>query len=464
MMSVYLIGVCGTAMATLAVLLRQRGYEVRGSDEHVYPPMSDLLADHGIALMSGYRSEHISDDVDLVVIGNAVSRGNPEVEAVLERKLRYASLPEMIRNEFLWEGRSIVVAGTHGKTTTAFMVAWVLTEAGIDPAFLIGGISRNFDTSGRLGTGNIFVVEGDEYDSAFFDKTAKFLKYMPDVAIVNNIEFDHADIYRDLDELRVTFRRFVQLIPRTGRLIISADDPEARALAEEAPCPVETFGLDPSATWRAGNISHGTVETTFDLLRDGASVTRVALPMLGTFNVRNALGALAAATAVGAELDVTAGALNGFCGVKRRLEVRGVVADVTVYDDFAHHPTAVRETLAAMRATNPSGRVWAVFEPRSATSCRRVFQRAFAESLQLADEVVIAAVHRTGIPVGERLSERELVDDLQAVGIAARFVPTVDGVVSVVVEEARVGDQIVVMSNGGFEGIHGRLLEGLATR
>ena len=464
MKNVHLIGVCGTAMATLAVLLRERGYNVRGSDEHVYPPMCDLLTERGIVLLPGYRAEHISDDLNLVVIGNAVSRGNPEVEAVLERKLRYASLPELMRNEFLWHARSIVVAGTHGKTTTAFMVAWVLTEAGHDPSFLVGGVSRNFETSGRLGTGESFVIEGDEYDSAFFDKTAKFLKYLPDVVIVNNLEFDHADIYRDLDELRLAFRRLVRLIPRNGRLLVSADDAEALALADAAHCPVETFGLDGSAQWMATNLSHGAEETRFEVVREGSVVAHVALPILGAFNVRNAIGAMAGAAARGIDPQVTAGALATFRGVKRRLEVRGVVAGITVYDDFAHHPTAVRETLAGLRAADPPGRIWALFEPRSATACRRVFQDAFAESFRLAHNVVIAAVHRSGIPAAERLSEGKLVSDLIAAGVKARFVPTVDEVVSVVVEEAQAGDQIVVMSNGAFEGIHDRLLQGLSAR
>ena len=464
MKTIHLIGVCGTAMATLAVLLKQRGFDVRGSDQHVYPPMSQFLIDSGIRLLDGYRSEHISSDLDLVVVGNAISRGNPELEAVLDRRVRYASLPEMLRNEFLWKARSVVVAGTHGKTTTGFMLAWTLSQAGVDPSFLIGGISRNFGTSGHLGTGDVFVVEGDEYDSAFFDKTAKFLKYLPEVVVVNNIEFDHADIYRDLDELRSTFRRLVRLVPRGGRLILNADDREARSLAAEAPCAVETCGLEVPADWQASNIEYGASGTVFDVLRLGTPVTHVTMPVLGAFNVRNALGSMAAAAAVGVAPEATAQALQSFRGVKRRLEIRGAVGEVTVYDDFAHHPTAVRETLAAMRATMPAGRVWALFEPRSATACRRVFQQQFAEALRLADEVVVTEVHRKDIPESERLSERELVADLTAAGVAARFVPTVDDVVAVVVEDARPGDQIIAMSNGGFGDIHDRLLAALAAR
>ena len=464
MKTVHLIGVCGTAMATLAVLLKQRGFDVRGSDQHVYPPMSQFLIDSGITLLDGYQSGHISNDLDLVVVGNAISRGNPELEAVLDERLRYASLPEVVRNEFLWSARSVVVAGTHGKTTTAFMLAWTLTEAGVDPSFLIGGISRNLGTSGHLGTGDVFVVEGDEYDSAFFDKTAKFLKYLPEMVVVNNVEFDHADIYRDLDELRVTFRRLVRLVPRGGRLILNADDREARSLGAEALCGVETCGLESPADWQAVNIEYGASETAFDVIRRGEPVTHVTMRVLGAFNVRNALGSMAAAAAVGVAPEVTAQALQSFRGVKRRLEVRGVEDQVTVYDDFAHHPTAVRETLSAMRATMPSGRVWALFEPRSATACRRVFQKQFAESLRLADEVVVTEVHRKDIPESERLSERELVADLSAAGVAARFVPTVDDVVAVVVEDAQPGDQIIAMSNGGFGGIHDRLLAALAAR
>ena len=464
MKKVHLIGICGTAMATLALLLKQRGYQVTGSDAHVYPPMSDLLHEHGIQLTTGYAAAHVAPDSDLVVIGNAVSRGNPEVEVVLERKMRYASLPEVVRNELLWERRSLVVSGTHGKTTTAFMLAWILTEAGVDPSFLIGGISRNLGTSGRLGAGPDFVIEGDEYDSAFFDKTAKFLKYLPEVVVVNNIEFDHADIYRNLDELRVAFRRLVRMIPRTGRLIVSADDGETVDLASDGdtPCPVETFGLEASADWCAREIAYGSTETSFDVVRGGVVTARVTTPVLGDFNVRNALGAIAVAAAVDVDPEQSAQALATFLGVKRRLEIRGVVRDVTVYDDFAHHPTAARETLLGLRAAGGAGRLWAVFEPRSATACRRIFQQEFAHAFQHADEVVVAAVQRTAIPDDDRLSEQELVDDLRASGVSARFELTVDAVVSVVAANATAGDRVVVMSNGGFGGIHQKLLAALA--
>lgn len=462
MRKVHLIGVCGTAMATVAVLLKERGLEVRGSDEHTYPPMSDLLAQHGIQPFEGYSSDHITSDLDLVVVGNAVSRGNPEVECVLERRVRYCSLPEIVRDEFLWQRSPVVVTGTHGKTTTAFMTALALSESGIDPGFLIGGVSKDFLTSGSLGNGKPFVIEGDEYDSAFFDKTAKFLKYTPNIVVVNNIEFDHADIYSDLKELRLAFTRLVNLIPRDGQLFLCADNTEAVRLAASARCAVETFGLEASADWRADNLRHESTSTSFDVVHNGRPVGRVNLPLLGVFNVRNALGSLAAAVSAGAtELDVIE-ALMKFRGVRRRLELCGVARGVAVYDDFAHHPTAVRETLEGLRAAAFARRIWVVFEPRSATACRKVFQWEFVEALQLADEVIIADVYRTGMPDGERLSEGELVSSLSQRGVSARHVSGTDSIVSLLSSEARDGDLVVIMSNGDFEGIHGRVLNRLS--
>ena len=460
MKRVHLIGICGTAMATAAVMLKQLGFEVGGSDEHVYPPMSGVLAAAGIAPLEGYRSEHVTEDLDLVVVGNAVSRGNPEVETVLDRRLRYCSLPELVRDTFLRGRRPIVVAGTHGKTTTSFMTAWALNAAGADAGYLVGGVARDLEASGRVG-GGPFVIEGDEYDSAFFDKTAKFLKYLPDIVVVNGIEFDHADIYRDLDELRVAFRRLVRLVPRRGRLLLAVDEPEALALADGAPCPVETFGFDAGADWRAERISYGPRTTAFDVTLRGQPAGRVVLPLLGAFNVRNALGAAAAAVGAGAPAGAVLEALGRFRGVRRRLEERGVARGITVYDDFAHHPTAVRETLQALRQAD-GGRLWAVFEPRSATACRRVFQREFAEALALADRVVVADVFRSDLPPAERLSESALAADLERRGVAAHHVPQVAEIVAHVADAAQPGDRVVIMSNGGFGGIHERLLAALA--
>ena len=464
MKAVHLIGICGTGMATLAVLLKQRGFSVQGSDEHVYPPMSDFLLEHGIGVLDGYRTENITKSLDLVVVGNAVSRGNLEVEAVLDNRIRYASFPEVVRNEFLWSRRPVVISGTHGKTTTASMLALILTYAGVDPSFLIGGISPNLSTSGRIGQGNVFVIEGDEYDSAFFDKTAKFLKYLPEVLVINNLEFDHADIYQDLDELRLAFRRLVGLVSSQGLVIVNADDSETQALGRQSTGTVQTFGFGSTATWQASQIEYRAGMTTFDLVLNNEKAMQVAMPVIGAFNVRNALGAMAAANGVGVVPEESAEALRRFRGVKRRLEVRGVVGDVTIYDDFAHHPTAVRETLAAMRSISKSGRVWALFEPRSATSCRRVFQEEFADSLRLADCVIVTQVYRKNILESDRLSELQLVSDLRSVGVDATFAPTIDEVVSIVAESALPGDHVVAMSNGGFGNIHEKLVVALESR
>ena len=461
-MKVHLIGICGTAMAILAAMLKEGGHDVGGSDQHVYPPMSDFLAARGIPCADGFDASHVAADVDLVVIGNAVSRGNPEVEAVLDRGLRYRSLPEMVRETWLWDHRSIVIAGTHGKTTTASLVAWLLTEGGRDPSFLIGGVTGNFESSYRLGRGREFVIEGDEYDSAFFDKSAKFLKYLPDIAVVGNLEFDHADIYADFEAIRVAVRRLVTLLPRRGLLLVGADSPAALEMGAGAPCRVETFGMAGGADWRATAVEPGPDGTALTVEHRGALFGRVRMPLVGAFNVRNVLAAVAVARTVGLEASTIAGAVSRFAGVRRRLEIRGRERGVTVYDDFAHHPTAVRETLAGLRAAFPSRRIWALFEPRSATACRRVFQAAFAEAFDDADEAIVWRVYRSTLPTAERLSEPELAAAIRDRGGCARYLPELSDIVRVVAEEARDGDLVVAMSNGAFGGIHGRLLEALA--
>ena len=452
-------------MATLAALLKRRGFDVQGSDQNVYPPMSDFLAAEQIPIVSGYAAAHITDDIDRVVVGNAISRGNPELEAVLERKVRYCSLPEAIREHFLWQARSIVVAGTHGKTTTTSLTGWLLAHAGADPTVLVGGIALNFGDGGssyRVGAGGEFVIEGDEYDSAFFDKTAKFLKYLPDVAVINNVEFDHADIYADLDAVLLAFRRLVNLVPKNGLLLLGADSPHAAALATAAVSPVQTFGLAAGTTWRAVNVNQADGRTRFDVLRGGQPFGRFDSPMLGVHNVRNALAAIAVGAFVGIEAEVLAEGLRQIKGIKRRQEIVGVAGGVTVMDDFAHHPTAVHETLAALRAGYPGRRLWAVFEPRSASSCRRVFQDDFAAAFGSADEVVIAGVFRSSLPESERLSAETLVQDLGARGQRARYIPEVDAIIATLVAERRDGDVVVLMSNGGFGGIHRRLLQALS--
>jgi UDP-N-acetylmuramate: L-alanyl-gamma-D-glutamyl-meso-diaminopimelate ligase len=462
---IHLIGICGTAMATLAALLKSRGHDVRGSDQNVYPPMSDFLAAEEIPTMMGFSADHVTSDVDLVVVGNAISRGNPELETVLERKIRYCSLPEAIRDYFLWGSRSVVIAGTHGKTTTTALTGWLLTYGKRDPTVLVGGIALNLGEEGssyRVGGGRDFVIEGDEYDSAFFDKTAKFLKYLPDVAVVNNIEFDHADIYPDLDAVRQAFRRLVNLVPRNGLLLLGADSPDAAALRERAASPVETFGMNEDSTWQAHDVAHADGMTRFEVRRRGQPFGRFESPLLGLHNVRNALAAIAVANYVGIDPTAIVDGLRRFRGIKRRLETVGIEDDVTVLDDFAHHPTAVRETLAALRGGYPERRIWAVFEPRSASSCRRVFQDDFARAFDAADEIVIAGVFRSGLPESERLSPDLLVDDLHRNGQHARYIPEVDEIVSTIVAEHRHGDVVVLMSNGGFGGIHRKLLQALA--
>ena len=464
MQRIHLIGICGTAMGTLAAMLKARGHDVRGSDQQVYPPMSDFLRQQGIVLLEGYRPEHIVAELDLVIVGNAISRGNPELEEVLDRKIRYCSLPEAIRDHFLWAARSVVIAGTHGKTTTTSLAGWLLTHGGADPSVLIGGIAENFDGSYRLGGGREFVIEGDEYDSAFFDKTAKFLKYLPDIAVVANIEFDHADIYPDLDAIRLAFRRFVNLVPRRGLLLLGADNADALALQTSARCRVETFGLADGATWQAHDLKVSESATSFSVRREGTPIGTFTVPLLGAYNVRNALAAIAVGAAVGLNTDTLAEGLRTFRGVRRRMQHRGTASGVMVYDDFAHHPTAIEETLAGVRSAHPTRRIWAIFEPRSATSCRRVFQSDFARALGRADRVILPAVFRSTLPDDQRLSAEAVVNELTAAGVDARYIPKTADIVETVARDARDGDLVIVMSNGGFDDIHQKLLDALGAR
>jgi UDP-N-acetylmuramate: L-alanyl-gamma-D-glutamyl-meso-diaminopimelate ligase len=451
-------------MATLAAMLKRKGHDVRGSDQDVYPPMSDFLASEQIPTLVGYTPEHITGDLDLVVIGNAISRGNAELEEVLDRKIRYCSLPEAIREHFLWGARSIVIAGTHGKTTTTSLAGWLLIHGGVDPSVLVGGIARNLGGQGssyQIGQGRDFVIEGDEYDSAFFDKTAKFLKYLPDIAVINNVEFDHADIYADFDAVALAFRRLVNLVPRRGLLLVGADSPGARALVDKAVSRVQTFGTGEDVDWQAHDLESAGPATRFCVRRNGSPFGCFEVPLVGAHNVRNALAAIAVATEVGISAERIADGLRAFAGVKRRLEVVGVVDGVTVYDDFAHHPTAVAETLAGLRASNPSARIWAVFEPRSASSCRRVFQDDFAHAFAGADEVLIAPIFRSKLSDAERLSVPQLVRDLNARGQSAREADSIEDIVAGIAKEHRPGDLVVLMSNGGFGGIHQKLLRAL---
>ena len=423
-------------------MLKARGHDVQGSDHAMYPPMSDYLVREAITTFDGYRPQHITPEIDIVVVGNAISRGNPELEEVLDRKIRFVSLPELIRDQFLWSARSVVVAGTHGKTTTTALTGWLLAAGGLDPSVLVAGIAVNFDGSYRLGSGREFVIEGDEYDSAFFDKTAKFLKYLPDIAVIGNLEYDHADIYPDMESLRTAFRRLLASVPRRGLVVIGADSPEALRLASLARCEVVTFGTDAEADWRVAVA--GRQRTASWVSTSRARVSRTAdfeSPLYGAHNVRNALAALVVGDAVGLSAAEMAQGLASFRGVRRRMELRGVAKGVSVFDDFAHHPTAILETLRGARWSNPGRRLWAIFEPRSATSCRRVFQddfaRAFIESG--ADEIVLPDVFRASLPPEERLSVDELVKAVDGDGRRARHIPTVDEIVRTVADEARTG-------------------------
>jgi UDP-N-acetylmuramate: L-alanyl-gamma-D-glutamyl-meso-diaminopimelate ligase len=462
---VHLIAICGTGMGSLAGLLAASGREVTGSDQAVYPPMSTLLARLGIRVMKGYRTENLAAPPDLVVVGNVLSRGNPEIEALLESGIPYVSMPEALHRFFLRGRHPLVVAGTHGKTTTTSLAAWALLQAGRDPSLLAGGVAKDFKGGFRLGTGETFVIEGDEYDTAFFDKEPKFLHYTPQTAILTSVEFDHADIFRDLDQVREAFRKFAALIPPDGLLAACGDDTGALAVAREARCRVVRYGLEEGADLR------GTVEavtpagTRFHAHRQGTSLGRFSIPLPGAHNVRNALGVMAVCLDRGLEVEALREALPRFGGVARRQEVRGEADGVLVIDDFAHHPTSLGETIDAVRAQYAGRRVWAIFEPRSNTSRRKVHQKEYAESLARAEVVIIAGVENPGkIPEAERLSPKAVATALRGLGREAHYIERVDGIVAHAAGQARPGDVLLVMSNGSFGGIHEKLLETLRRR
>jgi len=468
----HLIGIGGTAMASLAGLLREAGHEVTGSDESVYPPMSKLLEQLGIEYHEGYRAENLEPAPDVVVVGNAISRGNPELEAVLARRLRYTSAAATLKEEFLWGRRSLAVAGTHGKTTTTSILAWALEVAGLRPSFLIGGIAENFGTSFRLTDSPFFVIEADEYDTAYFDKGPKMWHYLPEIAVVGNIEFDHADIYRDEQAYRFAFARFVNLIPGNGVLVAGWDSDAVREIAAKSFAPVHGFGIEgtrrddaPEPRWVARELEFGPERTRFTVLRDGEQWGVVETPLAGAFNVRNCLAAIAAADAVGADAERVREALASFRSVRRRMEVRGVAGGVTVIDDFAHHPTAVRETIEAARQRYAGRRLVAVFEPRSYTAQRREFQGAYAHAFALADEVVMAGLfHPERYTVETALDPGELVERWRSEGKAAAYIPGADEIVRYLLPRLSGGEVVLIMSNGGFGGIHSKLLDALAQR
>ncbi|MEY3535047.1 MAG: UDP-N-acetylmuramate:L-alanyl-gamma-D-glutamyl-meso-diaminopimelate ligase [Verrucomicrobiota bacterium] len=442
-------------MASAAVAMHELGYQVTGSDQDViYPPMSTFLAERSIRVMAGYAEVNLAHRPDLVVVGNAISRGNPEAEAVLERKLRYCSLPELLKEFFIRGRRSLVVTGTHGKTTTASLLAWVLESAGLNPSFLIGGIPRNLGQGARFTNSEWFVIEGDEYDTAFFDKRSKFVHYLPEVAIVNNLEFDHADIFPTLADIQLSFRRFIHLIPRNGLLLANGDETNITPLLDVRHCPVKRFGLGAANELKASGLVLKDDSSEFEL-----GGTRFRIPMVGELNVRNALAVTAAARHCGIRDSAIQTAFDSFLSVKRRMEVRGEAGGVTVIDDFGHHPTAIRETVRALRVKFPGRRIWAVFEPRSNTTRRNVFQQELVDALERADAVVVAEVARLEqLPMGERLNPEKLMQDLRLTGKPAAYLPTVESIVDHVGSGARPGDVVCVFSNGGFGDIHNRLL------
>jgi UDP-N-acetylmuramate: L-alanyl-gamma-D-glutamyl-meso-diaminopimelate ligase len=461
----YLMGICGTAMASLAGMLQARGCAVEGSDSDVYPPMSELLEQLGIRVHKGYRAENVAAaKADVVVIGNALSRGNPEVEYVLDSGLRYVSMAETVKELFIRGRNSIVVSGTHGKTTTTAMLAWVLEHAGRKPSFLVGGIAENFGCSFQVADGPDFVIEGDEYDTAFFDKGPKFLHYLPRIVLVKNIEFDHADIYADIEAVKTSFRRLINIVPRSGLIVAGVDSPIVRELIPAALSRVATVGID-FGDWRARGIVPDGDGMRFEVWSRETAVGGFSIPMWGAFNVRNALDVIVTAKEMGVDNAAIQSGLSSFKSVKRRLESKGAVQGIEVYDDFAHHPTAVAETLSAVRQRHPRNRIWAVFEPRSQTCRRRVFENAFMASFDSADRVVIARVFGASrLPAEEQLSPERLVQGIRGRGRPAEAFDSTAEIVDHVARNAVPGDRIVVMSNGGFDGIHGKLLEALQKR
>ena len=472
---IHLIGICGTAMASLAGMLKERGFHVTGSDAAAYPPMSDFLRELGIPVAQPFDAKNLEPKPDLVVIGNAISRGNSELEYVLDQRIPFCSLPQLLHDEFLRGKEVLVVAGTHGKTTTTSMLAWIFHSAGLDPSFLIGGIAENFGSSFHLGEGKHFILEGDEYDTAFFDKGPKFLHYFPDAIILTSVEFDHADIYKDLDAVETAFKRLVNLIPRRGRIIAfdgaAGDQIESASLERslaKAFSPIERYGAGPRANWRVTNLRLDPDGTTWSVEHKNEHWADFDFALAGEYNVWNATAAAALAASCGIAPNDIALALKSFKSVKRRLEVKAQVNGVTIIDDFAHHPTAIAGTLKALRARYAGARLWAILEPRSNTLRRRVLQSDLARSLAQADEIVVANVFRSeAVPENERLELPALAAEIKQNGCPARLLADADAIVQTISPELRPGDVVAILSNGGFGGIYEKLparLKQLAAR
>ena len=441
-------------MASVAAALQDRGFKVTGSDENVYPPMSNFLQEKGITAKKGYHAENIPADADVVVIGNAMKRGNPEVEAVLNRKLFYLSLPEVLKNYFLRGRHNLVVTGTHGKTTTTALLAWIMEKAGRKPGYLIAGLPKNFGQGARLNDSKYFVIEGDEYDTAFFDKRSKFIHYLPELLIVNNIEFDHADIFKDLDEIKLSFRRLLNIVPQNGMVLLNGDDPNCVEVAKDCLAQMVEVGFSKNCAQRIREVASSSEGSSFKLGEETFEI-----PLIGEFNVRNAAMAAMAARFYDIPATRINSALQSFSGVARRLEVRGEVRGVKVIDDFGHHPTAVAQTLEALRHSYRGQRLWAVFEPRSNTTRRAVFQEQLPEAFKFADGVFISQVAKLEqIPENERLNPERVVAAIAKDGRRAFYERNADAIVDRIVPMLRPKDVVVVFSNGGFDNIHEKLL------
>jgi UDP-N-acetylmuramate: L-alanyl-gamma-D-glutamyl-meso-diaminopimelate ligase len=462
---VHLIGVCGTAMASLAGMLKERGFHVTGSDAAAYPPMSDFLASLGVPVMQPYAESNLNKRPDLVIVGNAISRGNVELERVLDTRIPFTSMAQVIYDEFLRTREPIAVAGTHGKTTTTSMLSWIFESAGRRPAFLVGGIAENFGSSFRLGDGGQFIIEGDEYDTAFFDKGPKFLHYFPDAVILTSVEFDHADIYKDLDAVKTAFKRLVNLVPRRGVIVAWDGHENVSECVANAFCKVERYGFAEASAWRVMNLRFEPKSTRWTVQHNGSAWADLEFALAGEYNVLNATAAAAMAAHFGITNAEVAEALRTFRSVKRRLEVRAEVSGVTIIDDFAHHPTAIANTLTALRKRYAGRRLWAILEPRSNTLVRNFFQRELGESLALADEVVVANVYRSSkIPPEQRLDVEMLMNDLGAKGRVGRHLADADEIVTTITPELRSGDVVAILSNGGFGNIYEKLPRAISGR
>ncbi|MGD0891683.1 MAG: UDP-N-acetylmuramate:L-alanyl-gamma-D-glutamyl-meso-diaminopimelate ligase [Terracidiphilus sp.] len=460
---IHLSGICGTAMASLAGLLQLQGHRITGSDKAAYPPMSDLLHSLGIPILEPYAEANLDPAPELVVIGNALSRGNPEVERVLDQRIPFASMAALLREEFLTGRESLVVAGTHGKTTTTSMLAWIYQVAAEDdaarePSFLIGGVAENFETSFQLRPTRTFIIEGDEYDTAFFDKGPKFLHYFPDALILTHVEYDHADIYADLEAVKTAFKRLVNLVPRRGVIVAYDGSENVTECVSRAFSRVERYGFTEGADWRIHNLRHEDGLTRWDVWHNGALWAELEMHLAGEHNALNATAAAALAAGQGIGVHAIQQALASFKSVKRRLEVRATIGGITVIDDFAHHPTAIRETLRALRSVYPQARLWAVLEPRSNTLRRKVLEADLIASLRLADRVVLAGVYQQQrIPDAERLHPEDVVSALKAEGMQAELLPDADAIVNAIAPQLESGDVVAILSNGGFDGIYEKL-------